>query len=141
MNKTLLTKLPDTQAQLYGPMDVSLAQVTTDGGIEVASQFSCMRRQDSPDKKSGTRGYVCKFGLDRSGPSWLSSIAVSLSARPAVHWDLKLCGNVCKNLMWKCSQKVLCDVHRNSDGKQTSRSWLFILHVIIFLMNYIMWCR
>ena len=37
-------------------MDVSSAPATTDGAIEVASQFSCMRRQDLPNKKAGARG-------------------------------------------------------------------------------------
>ena len=56
-----------------------------------------MRRQDPLNKKAGARGYVCKFGLDQSSLSWLSSIAVSLSARPAARRDLKF--------MRKCVQK------------------------------------
>ena len=48
-----------------------------------------MRRQDPLNKKAGARGYMCKFGLDRCGPSWLSSIAISLSTRPAPRRDLK----------------------------------------------------
>ena len=42
-----------------------------------------MRRQDPLNKKGGARRYVCKFGLDRSGPSWLSSIAVRISEHQA----------------------------------------------------------
>ena len=41
---------------------------------------------------------MCKFGLDRSSLSWLSSIAVSLSARSAARRDLKF--------MWKCVQNI-----------------------------------
>ena len=85
----------------YGPMDVSLAPETMDGAIEVASQFCCMRiyRQDPPNKKAGAWGVcICKFGLDRSGPSWLSPIAVYLSARPVVRRDLEF--------MWKCLPEI-----------------------------------
>ena len=44
-----------------------------------------MCRQDPLNKKEGARGYVyvCKFGLDRCGPSWLSSMAVRISERQA----------------------------------------------------------
>ena len=82
-----------------------------------------MRRQDPLNKKAGARGYVCKFGLDRSGPSWLSSIAVRISERQACRAPGSeiFVEMFCKNLMWKCSQKAVRDVRRNSEGKQTSR--------------------
>ena len=83
-------------------MDVSSAPAMTDGAIEVASQFLvCLGK--IPLIKNRERGrYICKLGLDRSGPSWLSSIAVSMRARPAARRDIKL---MSKNLMWNCSQK------------------------------------
>ena len=85
-------------------MDVSSAPAMTDGAVEVASQFSCVLRQDPPIKNRERGRYICKLGLNRSGPSWLSSIAVSMSARPAARRDIKF---MSKNLMWNCSQKVV----------------------------------
>ena len=83
-------------------MDASSAPAMTDGAIEVASQFSCVLRQDPPNKNRERGRYICKLGLDRSGPSWLSSIAVSMSARPAARREIKF---MCKILVWNCSQK------------------------------------
>ena len=37
-------------------MDVLSAPAMTDGAIEVASQFSCVLRQDPPNKKTGSEG-------------------------------------------------------------------------------------
>ena len=68
-------------------MDISPEPATTDGAIKLASQyFSILAYVGKTPLLKKTRergGYVHKYRFDRSGPSWPSSIAVSLNARPA----------------------------------------------------------
>ena len=82
-------------------MDVLSAPAMTDGAIEVAIVSFLVCLGNIPLIKNRERGrYICKLVLDRSGPSWLSSIAVSM--RPAARRDIKF---MSKNVMWNCSQK------------------------------------